>query len=87
MSEKEVKKEIIVNIDESQTITELSQVINPFKSEIYLKKNVNGSIYDINLKSFLGLINLRLSNGDKILVRAVGEDCEAAAAKVIDYLT
>lgn len=83
----EISKEIVVHITEQQTIIELSQLIQPFQSEIFLTKLVNGTLVDVNLKSFLGLINLQLGNGDQLTVRAEGNDCKAAIEKVIDYLT
>ncbi|UOR10226.1 HPr family phosphocarrier protein [Halobacillus amylolyticus] len=84
---KESKQEIIVNISEDQTIIELSDRLQPYESEIFLKKIYQGSIYEINLKSFLGLITLKIKNGDKIWVRATGTDCEEALQSVVDYLT
>lgn len=84
---KESTKEIKVQITEDQTITELSRLIQPFKSEIYLKKMFRGNVIEVNLKSFLGLITLQLQNNDSILVRAVGEDSEEALKKVVEFLT
>ncbi|ARK31213.1 HPr family phosphocarrier protein [Halalkalibacter krulwichiae] len=80
-------KQIIVNISEEQTITELSQLVQPFASEIFLKKLVNGNIIEVNLKSLLGLITLQLKNNDRITVRTVGEDCHEALNKVVAFLT
>lgn len=84
--EKNVSKSIVVNISENATIVELSKAIQKFKSEVFLKKNVNGAIHEINLKSFLGLITLQLRNGDTLIVNAIGEDCEEALAEVASYL-
>jgi phosphocarrier protein len=83
----EQSMEIIVNITEEQTITGLSQLIQPYHSEIYLKKLVRGTVVEVNLKSFLGLITLQLRNGDRLTVRAIGEDSEGALKEVIDFLT
>jgi phosphocarrier protein len=80
-------KHITVHISEEQTITELSQLVQPFRSEIYLKKFVNGNVIEVNLKSFLGLITLQLKNNDRITVRTLGEDCHEALEKVVDFLT
>ncbi|MCT8137178.1 HPr family phosphocarrier protein [Anaerobacillus sp. CMMVII] len=85
--EKECIKEITVNISEDQTITDLSKSIQPLESEIYLKKMVRGMIVEVNLKSFLGLITLQLKNDDKLIIRAVGEDCDQAVAEIEKYLT
>ncbi len=83
----EANKEIIVNINENQTIIELSEIIQPFKSEIFIKKMFRGNVHEINLKSFLGLITINLQNKDRISVRAVGDDCEDALQAVVKYLT
>ncbi|KHF38740.1 HPr family phosphocarrier protein [Halalkalibacter okhensis] len=80
-------QEVVVNISEEQTITGLSELIQPYQSEIYLKKLVRGTVHEVNLKSFLGLITLQMRNGDKITVRAIGEDSEAAINKVVEFLT
>jgi len=84
---KESTQEIIVNIDEDQTIIELSEKIQPYHVEIFIKKIYQGSVYEINLKSFLGLITMRLNNGDKVWIRAEGDDHEEALQAVVDYLT
>ncbi|KGP72825.1 HPr family phosphocarrier protein [Pontibacillus yanchengensis] len=83
----ELSKVITVNIDETQTIIELSNKIQRFDSEIFLKKYVDGSMIEVNLKSFLGLINLRLTNGDEITVRCIGDDSEEALNEVREWLT
>lgn len=85
--EKTSTKEIVVNISETTTIIEVSKVTQKFQSEIYLKKNVNGMIHEINLKSFLGLITLQLKNGDHLTVHAVGEDSEEALEEVVSFLS
>jgi phosphocarrier protein len=87
MMPKEYSLEITVNISEEQTITELSQLIQPYHCEIYLKKLVRGTVIEVNLKSFLGLITLQLRNGDRLTVRAIGEDSEAALREVVEFLT
>lgn len=81
------EKEIIVNIPDNVTIVEVSKATQKYQSEIYLKKVVNGTPYEINLKSFLGLINLQLRNGDRIKVKVVGEDCQQALEDVVQYLS
>lgn len=83
----ETTQEIKVKITEDQTIIELSKLIQPYQSEIYLKKMVRGSVIEVNLKSFLGLITLQLQNDDSLLVRAVGDDSEAALKQVVEFLT
>ena len=85
--EKSSTKDIIVNISDNVTIVEVSKATQKFESEIYLKKIVNGTPHEINLKSFLGLITLQLRNGDHLNVRTVGEDSEEALADVVQYLS
>jgi phosphocarrier protein HPr len=84
---KTVSKQITINISEDQTIIELSKAVQPYHSEIFLKKWVNGSLVEVNLKSFLGLITLQLRNNEIIEVRVVGEDCEEAIEKVVKFLS
>ncbi|MCM3744039.1 HPr family phosphocarrier protein [Sporosarcina luteola] len=85
--EKKYTENVVVNISKDVTIIEVSQATQKFTSEIYLKKNVNGHIHEINLKSFLGLITLQLRNGDHLVVSAIGEDCEEAVEEVVGYLS
>ena len=85
--EKNISENIIVNISDNVTIIEVSKVTQKFESEIYLIKDVNGMVHEINLKSFLGLINLRLKNGDHITVKAIGDDSDIALKEVIQYLS
>lgn len=85
MSEK--SEYITVNISETQTIVELSQLTQKFESEIFLKREVRGSVIEVNVKSFLGLITLNLHNGSRLQVRTVGEDCEEALEAVVNYLS
>jgi phosphocarrier protein HPr len=78
----EQMKNMKVHLTENKTIVDLSQLIQKYDSEIYLKKIVNGSVIEVNLKSFLGLINLQLRNGDEIEARAEGEDSQEALLEV-----
>lgn len=81
-----VSKTITVNITEDVTIVEVSKATQKYNSEIYLKKVVNGTPHEINLKSFLGLITLQLKNGDKLTIEAEGNDAQAALDEVANYL-
>ncbi|MDF0727311.1 HPr family phosphocarrier protein [Cytobacillus sp. S13-E01] len=85
--EKSSSKTINVNISEKVTIVEVSKATQKFQSDIFLKKNVNGTPHEINLKSFLGLITLQLKNGDTLTIKAIGEDCEEALEEVVKYLS
>ena len=83
----ERKESIVVNIGENQTIIELSEKLRHFNSDIYLKKIFRGNVMEINVKSFLGLVTMHLENGDSVIVRAVGDDCEEALKEVVKFLT
>lgn len=80
--EQELTKTINVYLSENKTIVDLSQLIQKYDSEIYLKKIVNGSVIEVNLKSFLGLINLQLRNGDEVIARVEGIDSQEALMEV-----
>jgi phosphocarrier protein HPr len=73
---------MVIHISEEQTITELSTVIHQYDAEIYIEKLVNGSFVEVNLKSFLGLIVLKLQNGDEIQIRACGPESVEAVQKI-----
>ncbi|MGJ9383793.1 HPr family phosphocarrier protein [Salipaludibacillus sp. CF4.18] len=84
---KTITKQITINLSEEQTIVELSKSVQSLRSDIYLKKFLNGNMIEINLNSFLGLITLQLKNNERITVRAVGDDCEDALNRVVEFLT
>ncbi len=77
-----IRENVPVHISDELTIIDLSALTQKYKSEIHLKKVVRGSVIEVSLKSFLGLITLQLQNGDEITIRAVGEDSEEAVAEV-----
>ncbi|RSL35347.1 HPr family phosphocarrier protein [Salibacterium salarium] len=83
----EFKEDIVIQIDEKQTIVELSQMLQPFKSEVYLINRSEGHVVEANVKSLLGLVSMHIQNGDQVTVRAVGSDAAEAARKVIGFLT
>ncbi|WP_026699697.1 HPr family phosphocarrier protein [Salibacterium aidingense] len=83
----EFQKNIIIQIEENQTVIELGQLLQPFKSEVYLMNRSEGHVVEANVKSLLGLVSMHIQNGDQVTVRAVGSDAEEAAAKVINFLT
>lgn len=86
MAETHTKK-VKVHIPDEHTIVDLSNLTQKYQSEIYLKKEVRGSIIEINLKSFLGLITLQLKNGDEITIQVVGEDSKEALAEVENFFS
>lgn len=84
---KNFSRQIEINLTENQTIVDLSEFVQNLNSQIYIKKNVNGNIIEVNLNSFLGLITLQLKDKETVVVRTVGEDSEIALKKVIEFLT
>jgi phosphocarrier protein HPr len=78
-------KNVSVYLSENKTIVDLSRLIQKYDSEIFVKKIVNGSVIEVNLKSFLGLITLQLRNGDKVQARAVGRDSHEALVEVEEF--
>ncbi|WP_070120889.1 HPr family phosphocarrier protein [Bacillus marinisedimentorum] len=82
-----IRENVPVQISDELTIVDLSALTQKYKSEIYLKKVVRGSVIEVSLKSFLGLITLQLQNGDEITIRAVGEDSEEAVAEVETFFS
>ncbi|RSL33958.1 HPr family phosphocarrier protein [Salibacterium salarium] len=82
-----MQKEIQIHISENQTITELSQLLTPYNAEVYLEKKDDSHVIEVNLKSFLGLITMRLQNGDNVIIRTEGTDAQESLKAVSDYLT
>lgn len=82
-----LKKTITVHLDEKQTIVELSSIVQRYDAEILIKKDVQGSWYEVNLKSILGLINLQLHNGDVIHLESKGKDQQQALEEIESYFS
>lgn len=80
-------QKVCLNMQEEQTIMELCHQLQPFQSEIYLKKVVRGSTLEVNVKSFLGLVSLLLSNGDIVEIKAIGNDHVEALQATKGYFT
>ncbi len=79
--------EIVINLNEKQTIVELTQLLAPFKSDVYIVNRSGGNVVEANVKSFLGLVSLRIGNGNRVTVRAEGSDAQEALNKVVQFLT
>ncbi|WP_411953986.1 HPr family phosphocarrier protein [Alkalibacillus sp. S2W] len=82
----QVEKTIRIQLNDAQTIMELSQLIQKYKAEIFLQKNVHGSMMEANLKSILGLINLQLQGDDQVKVICEGPDAEKALEAIESFL-
>ena len=85
--ETEQSVKMTVYLSEEKTIVDLSRLIQKYDSEIHLKKIVRGSVIEVNLKSFLGLITLQLKNGDEVVAKATGSDSEQALLEVKTFFT
>ncbi|KAB8132659.1 HPr family phosphocarrier protein [Gracilibacillus oryzae] len=83
---KDFKKQVVVDITESQTIVELSYLLQKYDSEIFILNVSKNHVQEINPKSILGLATLQLKNGTEITVRAVGDDAEEAVMEVTKFL-
>ncbi|WP_134702375.1 HPr family phosphocarrier protein [Ammoniphilus sp. YIM 78166] len=77
----------IINLSEDRTILELSQILAQFSSVVIVKKYEGAFYKEANLKSILGLISLRLKNGDQITIEGTGEDEEQAVQAVATFLS
>lgn len=81
-----IKKPITINLStglEARPVAQLVQVASQFNSEIYVeigKKRVNA-------KSIMGMMSMALLNGEEVVIDAEGEDEEAAAAAIEEFLT
>ncbi|MDY7220916.1 HPr family phosphocarrier protein [Halalkalibacterium halodurans] len=84
---KSITKTITIQVSDEQTIVDLSKILQSYQADVLIKKVLNGNILEVNIKSFLGLITLRLQNNDRVEILAVGEDCEEALHKVVEYFT
>ncbi|CAM4300121.1 HPr family phosphocarrier protein [Paenibacillus tarimensis] len=79
-------KKIVIRLSEDKTIAELGKILTGFNSEVMIKKNEGVHYKEANLKSILGLINLRLNNGDGVTIEGVGEEAEEAVEVVATFL-
>ncbi|RPF54320.1 HPr family phosphocarrier protein [Aquisalibacillus elongatus] len=82
----QVSKTIRIQLDDAQTIMELSQLIQKYDAEIFLQKNVHGSMMEANLKSILGLVNLQLQGDDQVKVICEGPDADSALQAIEHFL-
>ena len=77
-----MKKSVVVNMQndlEARPIALLVQKANQFSSQIYMESGDNKRV---NVKSIMALLN-----GEEVVIDAEGEDEEAAAAAIEEFLT
>ena len=81
-----MKKSVVVNMQndlEARPIALLVQKANQFSSQIYLESEAR----KVNAKSIMGMMSMALLNGEEVVIDAEGEDEEAAAAAIEEFLT
>ena len=79
-----MKKSVVVNMQndlEARPIALLVQKANQFSSQIYMESGDNKRV---NVKS---MMSMALLNGEEVVIDAEGEDEEAAAAAIEEFLT
>ena len=82
-----MKKSVVVNMQndlEARPIALLVQKANQFSSQIYMESGDNKRG---NVKSIMGMMSMALLNGEEVVIDAEGEDEEAAAAAIEEFLT
>ena len=82
-----MKKGVVVNMQndlEARPIALLVQKANQFSSQIYMESGDNKRD---NVKSIMGMMSMALLNGEEVVIDAEGEDEEAAAAAIEEFLT
>ena len=82
-----MKKSVVVNMQndlEARPIALLVQKANQFSSQIYMESGDNKIV---NVKSIMGMMSMALLNGEEVVIDAEGEDEEAAAAAIEEFLT
>ena len=81
-----MKKSVVVKMQqdfEARPIANLVQVANRYESKIYLEHGDSR----VNAKSIMGMMSMALLNGEEVVIDAEGEDEEAAAAAIEEFLT
>ena len=80
-----VKKMVTVRREqglEARPIAVLVQKASQFSSKVYIEVGTKS----INAKSIMGMMSLRVGNGDQVFVVTEGADEEAAAKEIELYL-
>ncbi len=81
-----IKKPVVVQITagtEDRPVALIVQMASQYESKIYLETENKR----INAKSIMGMMTLRLVQGESLTVSAEGEDEERAAESLEKYLT
>ena len=81
-----IRKPITIGISnglEARPIAMLVQVASQYASSIYLESEAR----KVNAKSIMGMMSMALLNGEEVVIDAEGEDEEASAAAIEEFLT
>ena len=81
-----VKKTITIKIAsglEARPVAMLVQIASQYECKIYVENE--GA--RVNAKSIMGMMSMALLNGEEVVIDAEGEDEEAAAAAIEEFLT
>ena len=81
-----ISREITLSIPtdmESHPAAQLVQVACQFKSNVYVEVGDK----KVNAKSIMGMMSLKLDQGDKLNILANGDDEAEAIQKIEEYLT
>jgi phosphocarrier protein len=65
----------------ARTSTRLSQAAKQFRSEVFLSRIEGGE--EVDAKSILGVLTLGVGKGQRLKIRIVGEDAEAAMLTMV----
>ncbi|MGI6002767.1 MAG: HPr family phosphocarrier protein [Lachnospiraceae bacterium] len=82
-----ISKDITINISPNnnavQPVALLVQVANQFESSVYVEVEDK----KVNAKSIMGMMSIRVSDGEQVRITANGSDEESAMRKIEEYLT
>ena len=80
------KRSITVRLEDgldARPVALLVQEASKYESNIYIEVDDKR----INAKSIMGMMSMALLNGEEVVIDAEGEDEEAAAAAIEEFLT
>ena len=82
-----ISKDITINISPNnnavQPVALLVQVANQFESSVYVEVEDK----KVNAKSIMGMMSIRVSDGEQVRITANGSEEESAMRKIEEYLT
>ena len=82
MVEKQVEVQLKSGLQARQAAL-FVQEANRYSSDVYLEKGDK----KVNAKSIMGMMSIRVSDGEQVRITANGSDEESAMRKIEEYLT